>query len=659
MKIPVLSPALALILAAGLTASLGHAQSGPAMAPRPLFDPTSGTATTQVTPNPPDFVSTEIDKDGILVTVQPGKPGYPGISIKPAEGKTWDLAAFGHVEARVTNLGEKPMAAILRVDGDGDWKENPWNSSNTTLKPGESKTLTVIFGYNNSEPGYKLDAKTVKQIMVFTGKSEDTIRKFRIDTIEAAGAPGDKPAVDPKTVRVRPENGVIFGDKVKLDATKQISAKGGAKGTLTPDGKALKVEFTGGKPESVSVKPAMGMWNLNDAMEVKVKVKNTGSQPVTPSVQVESKSGNTAIATAKAPIAPNAEGEIAVTFEQATPWKGETDPQQDVEELKKNWKGTPGTGTQFSSNQANAVTVISDQTSGPAAFEVTSIVSGVPPLELPEWLGKRPPVEGDWVQTFDDNFDGGAIDSKRWNIYTNGGNPWDTRTHFSKDNVIVKDGHLNLRTEKKTGPQNDAPDGKVTNYAAGYADTLGKWTQRYGYFEARVKLPTAPAVWPAFWLMPDRGIAVKDIHQRTDTKKGGMEFDIMEFLSTWGVHRYNIAMHWDGYVKYHKATGTGNNYVQADKDGYVVSGLLWTPGLAVFYGNGKEIARWETPRMASVQSYMILTHVMGGWEREAIDDAQFPADFTVDYVRVWQRKDLATPEDGPKPNDGGPTMPKP
>lgn len=48
----------------------------------------------------------------------------------------------------------------------------------------------------------------------------------------------------------------------------------------------------------------------------------------------------------------------------------------------------------------------------------------------------------------------------------------------------------------------------------------------------------------------------------------------------------------------------------------------------------------------------------GHLEADAIDEKQFPADFTIDYVRVWQRADLATPEDGPKPNDGGPAAPK-
>ena len=71
----------------------------------------------------------------------------------------------------------------------------------------------------------------------------------------------------------------------------------------------------------------------------------------------------------------------------------------------------------------------------------------VPQLVLPDWLGKRPPVEGDWVPTLNEEFDGNAIDLHRWNVY--GPNWWDKRMHFSKDNVIVRDGMLTLRIPKK------------------------------------------------------------------------------------------------------------------------------------------------------------------------------------------------------------------
>ena len=84
------------------------------------------------------------------------------------------------------------------------------------------------------------------------------------------------------------------------------------------------------------------------------------------------------------------------------------------------------------------------------------------------------------------------------------------------------------------------------------------------------------------------------------------------------------------------------------------SALLWTPGALVLYGNGQEIARWNNARISTVPSAILLDNVTGGWETEPLDDAQLPGDFVIDYVCVWQRKDLASPDDGPKTKCGHP-----
>jgi hypothetical protein len=55
--------------------------------------------------------------------------------------------------------------------------------------------------------------------------------------------------------------------------------------------------------------------------------------------------------------------------------------------------------------------------------------------------------------------------------------------------------------------------------------------------------------------------------------------------------------------------------------------------------------------------FPIFNIVTGGWDNDPVDDAKLPADMTIDYFRVWQRKDLASEADGPKPNDGGPAAP--
>ena len=40
--------------------------------------------------------------------------------------------------------------------------------------------------------------------------------------------------------------------------------------------------------------------------------------------------------------------------------------------------------------------------------------------------------------------------------------------------------------------------------------------------------------------------------------------------------------------------------------------------------------------------------VTGGWDNDPLDDAKLPADFTIDYVRAWQLKELASDVDGYK-----------
>lgn len=633
--------------------------------PKVLFDPASPDAAKQVTlnSNSEDAVAFTVTRDGIDVTVQPnGISKFPGIVIIPEPA--WDASGFGHVEMKVTNNGTKPIRANLRLDNEGSWQENRWSANVLTVKPGQSRVIPSLFGYQYNAPGWALKPEAIIRATIFIGKS-DVEQKFRIEAIHAAGPAGEKPYIDPNTVAVKPSGGIVLGGTASIDASKQIVPKGGAKGVLGNDGKSIQIDFSGGgKNESILFKPAAGMWNLNQHLQVRARIRNIGTSPITPSARLESRGGMSETISAKAPIASGAEGEIVVPFAAAVPWKIPcNEKEESTLELKKEWtENTPGTGTTYKSNITTGIAFLPDNSPGAKSFLVTSIMADMPPLHLPAWLGKKPPVDGDWVKTLDENFDDNAINPHRWNIYTEKEWHLGANTHYTKENVIVKDGKLFLRVEKKSGHHNDNPDFLTNDYATGYADTFGKWTQRYGYFEARMKLPGAPNMFPAFWLMPDRGINTPDngygkSNARNNTKNGGMEFDIMETLSIWGPHRHDFGMHWDGYMKFHKSNGMFTAYVQPDKDGFITVGMLWTPGVVVMYDNGKESARWESPRIANIQEYIILTALTGGWESEPMDNAQLPSEFVFDYIRVWQRKDLASPEDGPKLNDGGPLAP--
>lgn len=581
---------------------------------KPVMTPSS--AQVRVTPS----------STGFTVTMAPGADAYPGVALKPA--MPWDLSAFGHVEARVVNTGTKPLVLSLRLDNAGDWRDNPWNTETVTIAPGASATLTTIFGYAyGKKPGYHLDPKAVVNILLFAGKS-DVEQSFKVESLVSAGPKGEKPPVPPDAVRIRPD---ADGSLLNGSLTTVTGENGAATQTEPQENKKenkadIRADFPegSGANAAVNLRPTTGRWDLRQYLEVRVAVRNVGASPVAPKVRLESNGGPREVVGAS--IAPGATATIVVPFVAPT-----------VPDLSK-----PETVQRFTSDAVGRLVLTAGEAGKKRTLVVEEVRAVMPPApKLPEWLGKRPPVPGDWAKTLDDEFDGPTLNTKIWD--PEGENYYDKTTHWSKQNVVMGGGLARLRYEKKTGFHNDDSSKKKSDYASGYLNTYGKWTQRYGYFETRVKMPSAPGLWPAFWMMPERGVAAgPEQWKRQDTANGGMEFDILESLTRWGPTRYNIAMHYDGYEKNHKSVGSDFIYAQPDADGFLTVGLLWTPGSAVYYANGREVLRWENPRISNVPSALMFTLPMGGWDNDSLDDSRLPADFVIDYVRVWQRKDLST-----------------
>ncbi len=445
----------------------------------------------------------------LTVTIQPGEEGYPGITLTPA-GKVWDLSAYGHVEARVRNLGTKPVTVCLRVDDDGDWQANPWNAENLYLNAGATGTVKVIFGHSfGYKPAYALKPASVTKLLLFAGKSKDVPQSVRVESLAAAGEAGEKPPVDPKSIRIAPPGGVLLsasGGVAMLTETKDLTAVwSGPKTNGT-----VRLALASGKKEgTATLKPAVRRWTLRDGNQLVATLRNDGPAPLAVRLSLANDGTQTDPVTAE--LAPGKRETVILPFASKTLWDGND---------KKS-------GTHFASDRANAITLAltSAGADGAASLTVEHLAVSTPAPLPPAWLGKRPPAEGDWKMTFQDEFDGTQVDTNKWSFY--GENYWDKVSHFSKETTTVSHGLARLRFEKKRGHHNDDPRRPESDYATGFLESYGKFTQRYGYFEARMKLPTAPGLWPAFWMMPDRGGSGPQ-WQRSDTKNGGMEFDIME-----------------------------------------------------------------------------------------------------------------------------------
>ncbi|MET0263563.1 MAG: glycoside hydrolase family 16 protein [Rariglobus sp.] len=639
------------LLALGLFSNRSLGEGGSFASPtvetvaRPVVDLAAADAARLSTPSHDQVAVTRASSGpGIEVAVAPGPAGFPGVNFLPANG-AYDLSGSGYVEARITNTGTNIISVTLRLDNAGG---QGTSTGAAYLKPGQSGTARAYYAspVKGSNP---VDAANISRIIFFLGKNEKAPRSFRIESIVAGGTPGEQAAANPDLVRLKPARGLLFGGGASFDSSKQLVARAGA--TAAPAspaaGQPVDIAFTGKPDQNVLFRPARGFWDLSDHLQVRVRVKNTGTAPAALSAQLISRGGPSDFGTLEKPVAPGATADLVVSFIPKTPFEIVSDPEQERLEHKKNWGVKEAPGSRFFSHQTTGLLLQPLDATSTAKFQIVAITAELPAAEpAPAWLGQRPPVSGDWVKTFEDNFDGDTLNTGVWNIYAS--NFWDKRVGFSKHNVLLGDGFARLRIEKRAGHHNDDPAERATEFATGWLDTYGKWTQRYGYYEVRVKLPTAPSMFPAFWLMPERGPAEWPKHRRTETKDGGMEFDVFEGQSMWGPYRTTFGAHWDHYGIYHKVAGTTAHYNRPDKDGFLTIGFLWTPGHVSVYSQGRKGGSWDSPRVGSVQSYVIFDLLPGGFEYDPLDPASLPADLVIDYIRVWQRKDLATAQDGTK-----------
>ncbi len=102
-----------------------------------------------------------------------------------------------------------------------------------------------------------------------------------------------------------------------------------------------------------------------------------------------------------------------------------------------------------------------------------------------------------------DEFNGPTLDLNKWSFQTGdgcdmnlcgwGNNELEYYTN-STDNISVNNGLLSINARRQTINNR--------NYTSGKILTKNKFDFKYGYIEARMKLPTGKGMWPAFWMLP-------------------------------------------------------------------------------------------------------------------------------------------------------------
>ncbi len=208
------------------------------------------------------------------------------------------------------------------------------------------------------------------------------------------------------------------------------------------------------------------------------------------------------------------------------------------------------------------------------------------------------------------------------------------------DVLPVRNGKLLITARKLRTPIRSSK-GKLFHYASGLITTQGRFSQTYGLFEIRAKLPKGKGLWPAFWLLPENA---KKWHERGYSRMP--EIDIMEQLGS-DMHTWYATMH----TKTPPYTGgwTAGNWriygtdihTKADlSQGFHTYAIDWQPDELVWYFDGVPVKHEPAPRdFRNDPRYLIINLAVGGnWPGKPDAKTKFPAEFAVDYVRVYAKK---------------------
>lgn len=200
-----------------------------------------------------------------------------------------------------------------------------------------------------------------------------------------------------------------------------------------------------------------------------------------------------------------------------------------------------------------------------------------------------------------------------------------------KRTTEVKDGLLHINCFKGS-------DGKIYSGRINACPSKG-WL--YGYFEARISLPSGKGTWPAFWMMPS------NVDWNTNGWPKCGEIDIMEEVGA-NPNYVSSSLHTENYNHTKGTQKTHEMKCDGAEGNFHTYALEWTEDAITTFVDGKVQLKVTKAQMGSdheswpfhYEFYPILNLAWGGdWGGYmGVDENALPATMKVDYVRIFQKK---------------------
>lgn len=193
------------------------------------------------------------------------------------------------------------------------------------------------------------------------------------------------------------------------------------------------------------------------------------------------------------------------------------------------------------------------------------------------------------------------------------------------ENVVVENGMLKITAI------NELYMG--SSYTSARILTKGKFEQKYGRIEARIKLPWGKGLWPAFWMLGANSDSV------TWPQCG--EIDIMEYLGNNPTTVFGT-VHGPGYSAGSAITKNFSLTNDRFDTDFHVFGIEWDKDYINYYVDDV-LYNQITPDDVTGEwvfnqpFYIILNMAVGGnYPGSPNSETDFPQTMLVDYVRVYQ-----------------------
>jgi beta-glucanase (GH16 family) len=253
-----------------------------------------------------------------------------------------------------------------------------------------------------------------------------------------------------------------------------------------------------------------------------------------------------------------------------------------------------------------------------------------------------PPSPTGFTLVWSDEFngaDGSSPDSSKW-TYDLGGKGWgnnELECYTNRtQNVQIQGGNLVITALKENVT---CSDGVASNYSSARLKTQGLFSQAYGRFEARIKIPAGQGMWPAFWML---GLNISSVGWPACG-----EIDIMENIGKepgtvhGSLHSSStVARTSDATAPF--SLPAGQNFA----DGFHLYAVEWEPGTVRFYVDSNLYVTFTQSQWPAGGAwtfdhpfFLILNLAVGGdWPGSPDNTTVFPQQMLVDYVRVYTKQ---------------------